>query len=188
MTPSILRISLLLCLAVSTLLSGCTTSGSNTSWTKFSDAGAGFEALLPGTPTKEPIAVQREGITISGFAFKLTVEDSRATGGYTLSYVDLPPEAAETEASLDGMVVGAYNKIGIGQFLFKRLSTFAGHKSVEYQWKENGKTIVYTGRIFVASNRLYQAIAALPLTQHANGDADKFLQSFQMLRSVPANG
>jgi hypothetical protein len=152
-------------------------------WTKYSDSEGRFEVLLPGTPTRQPVSMSQALTTSPAFEVKLPVDDYTVEGYYSVAYLDLTTEAEATlQGHLDEYVTDLLKKEPPGSFTYKRPSTFAGVPSIEFQWKDDHDQSGVTGRSFISNHRFYTIVAALPPTQHANGDADKFLQSFRLLR------
>ncbi len=149
-------------------------------WRKFSSAEGRFNILMPVAPKVS----SREA---EGPAGKLTLhvyDASNSRGYFAVTYADYPGAArdpAHAEQVLDGVRTGVLRGVK-GELISEKKISLKGHPGREFKasGKVQGIDVVFTWRIYLVGQRLYQLAVGAQAKDAAHPDVAKFLTSFDL--------
>lgn len=149
-------------------------------WQKFNSPEGRFNILMPSKPEHEVKEVDSPLGKLTLYAYAA----SNDTGYFLVSYGDYPVEpkdAAQKEMVLDGVRTGVLNGLGAEMSGEKKI-TLAGHPGREFTANKaiQGTEVVFTWRIYLVGQRLYQLAAVTPKASAGSPEISKFLTSFDL--------
>ncbi len=137
---------------------------------------------MPGTPTSSVESVSTAIGVVELHSFTLEANEF----AYFVAYGDFPPafvQNADTEAMLDGARDGAVADVS-GTLVSERRISVQGFPGREL-WIEasvSGQKGLAQARMILVGNRFYQVLVAGPKDGFAESEAERFLNSFQVVR------
>jgi hypothetical protein len=158
-------------------------SGRKTSeWQVYTSKEGHFQVTMPGSPKKDVESVN----TLIGKVdlYLLTVEADDF--GYIVGYGDYPPSFVNNstvEAMLDGARDGAVANVN-GKLVSEHRIEFQGFPGRDL-WVEatvSGQVELAQMRIILVGSRLYQVLVAGPKERFTEGQAERCLNSFKVIR------
>jgi hypothetical protein len=151
-------------------------------WQTFTSQNGHFAVLMPGTPKSEVDSVKTLIGTVDLHSFMVETDDF----AYFVAYGDFPPafvQSADTDAMLDGARDGAVADVN-GSLVSERRISVQGFPGREL-WIEatvsNQKGLAQA-RMILVGNRFYQVLVVGPKERFAESQAERFLNTFQVLR------
>ncbi|MBD0325596.1 MAG: hypothetical protein ICV68_04155 [Pyrinomonadaceae bacterium] len=142
-------------------------------WIKYTSNEGRFSVLMPVQPKVSSQPVD----TAAGKLINNVVLSQTTTAAYAVSYADYPQNNADPQTVLDSVRSGAINGIK-GTLISGKNITHKGFPGREFQASTEGA--LYTSRIFLVNNRLYQMVVVAPANQSSATDVNKFLTSFDL--------
>ncbi len=167
----------------------CTVSGcgkSDTSqWKEFSSKEGQFALLMPGIPEEKKSVTQTRIGPIKDHSFMLKAQQGELKAAYLVSYADYPkdrPHDLSPNTFLEQTWQAAFGDLG-NRLIYKKSITLNGFAGSEFQYRGKGaSTSLVTSRNYLVNNRLYQLSAVMSKKQAERGDAQKYLDSFRLLK------
>lgn len=142
-------------------------------WIRYSSAKGRFSILMPTQPKVQEQPVDTDGGKLINHVFL----SQSGTAAFAISYADYPQNNADPQKVLDDVRQGAITGIK-GTFISGKNITHKGFHGREFQASTQGA--LYTSRIFIVNNRLYQMVVVAPIGQLTAADINKFLTSFDL--------
>lgn len=161
------------------VLCGC--SAREPQWTIYSDAGDGFSVLLPGVPTRE--STTKTGSEGSSIETMHTLEPSGG-GEYVVSVLTLPvAPGIAPQKFFEEVVRDIWSNDGSPEMsiVSRTATTHQGYAALDLKMRQRSNGAPGFARMMLVGRRVYTLIAALPKVEQSSSDAQKFLQSFQLL-------
>ncbi|MGH9966663.1 MAG: hypothetical protein ACREBG_02355 [Pyrinomonadaceae bacterium] len=142
-------------------------------WIKYSSAAGRFTILIPVEPKFTENQVDSAvGKLVNNVYMALT-----DAGAFAISYADYPANNADPQAVLDNVLDGAIKGIK-GTSISSTNITHKGHPGREFQASTEGS--VYTSRIFLVNNRLYQIVVVTAPGKVSAAEINRYLTSFDL--------
>jgi hypothetical protein len=151
-------------------------------WRTFTSKNGHFAILMPGTPKSDVDSVETLIGTVDLHSFTVETSDF----AYFVAYGDFPPafvQNADTDAMLDGARDGALEDVR-GTLVSERRISVQGFPGREL-WIEatvSGQKGLAQARMILVGNRFYQVLVAGPKERFAESQAERFLNTFQVVR------
>jgi hypothetical protein len=142
-------------------------------WSRFSSEEGRFSILMPGRPKVQEQPVDTDGGQLINHVFLVQSE----AAAFAISYADYPQNNADPQKVLDDVRQGAITGIK-GTLISGKNITHKGFHGREFQASTQGA--LYTSRIFIVNNRLYQMVVVAPVGKLSAADINKFLTSFDL--------
>jgi hypothetical protein len=142
-------------------------------WITHSSTAGRFSILMPATPRTQEQPVD----TAAGKLINYVAMAQRGSAAFAISYADYPQNNAEPQGVLDTVRDGAVTGIK-GTLVTTKRITHKGFPGREFQASVQGA--LYTSRIFLVGDRLYQMVVVAPVGQLSDSDISKFLTSFDL--------
>ena len=159
----------------------------NIPWNAFNSTKGNFSILMPTTPTEDSVT-EDMGVLGKIGVFTYTVEESY--GAFIVAYSDFPADVMkqiDPYTVLDAGVTG-FSSFVTGKAAGKILST----KSISWKNRfpgrefraqtENGDAQA-VGRAYLINARLYVILGEMPTGGFSDSEMNKFLDSFDLLKS-----
>jgi hypothetical protein len=153
-----------------------------TEWQTFTSKNGHFAVLMPGTPKSDVDSVETLIGTVDLHSFMVETDEF----AYFVAYGDFPPtfvQGADTDAMLDGAREGALADVR-GTLVSERRISVQGFPGREL-WIEasagNQKGLAQA-RMILVGNRFYQVLVVGPKERFAESQAERFLNTFQVIR------
>ncbi|HEX7999862.1 MAG TPA: hypothetical protein VF528_15855 [Pyrinomonadaceae bacterium] len=142
-------------------------------WIRYSSNEGRFSVLLPVQPkvTSQPVD------TAAGKLINNVIFSQTTMAAYAVSYADYPQNNADPQQVLDSVRSGAITGIK-GTLISGKNIMHKGYPGREFQASTEGA--LYTSRIFLVNNRLYQMVVVAPANKSSADDINKFLTSFDL--------
>lgn len=176
------RAMALVLLPVALLLGACGGGGGGGgTWQSFDASEGGFRVTMPGKPVKGRDVLTTAAGPLEGVNYVYTTPDQRVA--YGIDYVDYPPDVVRRndperilEAARDGLV----GKLR-GRVRDERRVSLEGQpgRAVELALAD-GRFV--RARLYLVGPRQYQVVVVTPDERTAAKDAQRFLDSFRLLR------
>lgn len=163
------------------LLLGACGGGGGGSWQTFDASEGGFRVTMPGKPTKGHDVLTTAAGPLDSVNYVYTTPDQRVA--YGIDYVDYPPDVVRRndpdrilEAARDGLV----GKLR-GRVRDERRIDLEGQpgRAVELALGD-GRFV--RARLYLVGQRQYQLVVVTPDERTGATDAQRFLDSFRLLR------
>jgi hypothetical protein len=142
-------------------------------WISYSSPTGRFSILMPAQPKVQEQPVD----TAAGQLINHVFLAQSGTAAFAISYADYPQNDADPQQVLDEVRQGAITGIK-GTLISGKNITHKGFHGREFQASTQGA--LYTSRIFLVNNRLYQMVVVAPAGQLSAADINKFLTSFDL--------
>lgn len=142
-------------------------------WIRYSSATGRFSILMPTQPKVQEQPVDTDAGKLINHVFMA----QSGTAAFAISYADYPQNNADPQKVLDEVRQGAITGIK-GTLISGKNITHKGFHGREFQASTQGA--LYTSRIFIVNNRLYQMVVVAPIGQLSAADINKFLTSFDL--------
>lgn len=142
-------------------------------WFRHNSTDGRFSVLMPVAPQVSSKPVD----TAAGQLINHVALAQTASSAYAVSYADYPENSADPQEVLDSVRSGAINGIK-GTLISGKNITHKGYPGREFQASTEGA--LYTSRIYLVNNRLYQMVVVVPATLAKPADISKFLTSFDL--------
>jgi hypothetical protein len=142
-------------------------------WVTYSSARGRFSILMPSEPTVQEQPVD----TANGKLMNYVFLSQKGAAAFAISYADYPQNDADPQGVLDRVREGAVNGIK-GTLVSGKNITHKGYPGREFQASTQGA--LYTSRIFLVKDRLYQMVVVAPATQLSATEINRFLTSFDL--------
>ena len=175
------RATVLVLLGAALLLGACGGGGGGGDWQTFDASEGGFRVAMPGKPTKGRDVLTTAAGPLEGVNYVYTTPDQR--GAYGIDYVDYPAEVVRRndperilEAARDGLV----GKLR-GRVRDERRVSLEGQpgRAVELALADGR---VVRAQLYLVGQRQYQLVVVTPDERTAAKEAQRFLESFRLLR------
>jgi hypothetical protein len=175
------RATVLVLLGAALLLAACGGGGGGGTWQTFDASEGGFRVSMPGKPTKGRDVLTTAAGPLEGVNYVYTTPDQRVA--YGIDYVDYPAEVVRRndperilEAARDGLV----GKLR-GRVRDERRVSLEGRpgRAVDLALAD-GRFV--RARLSLVGQRQYQLVVVTPDERTAANDAERFLESFRLLR------
>ena len=175
------RAMALVLLPVALLLGACGGGGGGGNWQTFDASEGGFRATMPGKPTKGRDVLTTAAGPLDSVNYVYTTPDQRVA--YGIDYVDYPADVVRRndperilEAARDGLV----GKLR-GRVRDERRVSLEGQpgRAVELALTD-GRFV--RARLSLVGQRQYQLVVVTPDERTAAKEAQRFLESFRLLR------
>jgi len=153
-----------------------------TEWQPFTSRNGHFTIMMPGTPASSVESVNTAIGVVDLHSFTLETNEF----AYFVAYGDFPPafvQNADTEAMLDGARDGAVADVN-GTLVSERRISVQGFPGREL-WIEatvSGQKGLAQARMILVGNRFYQVLVAGPKEGFVESEAERFLNTFQVVR------
>lgn len=149
-------------------------------WRKFSSDVGRFNVLMPVAPKVS----SREAESPAGKLTLHVFDASSGLGYFAVTYADYPGaarDAAHAEQVLDGVRTGVLRGVK-GELLSEKKISIKGHPGREFKasGKVQGFDVVFTWRIYLVGQRLYQLAVGTQAKDSEHADIAKFLTSFEL--------
>jgi hypothetical protein len=151
-------------------------------WQVYTSQEGHFQVTMPGSPKKDVESVNTLIGKVDLYLFTVEADDF----GYIVGYGDYPSSfvnSGNVEAMLDGARDGAVSNVN-GKLVGERRIKVQGFPGRDL-WVEatiGGEVGMAQMRIVLVGNRLYQVLVAGPKERFAEGQAEKCLNSFKVIR------
>jgi hypothetical protein len=151
-------------------------------WQEFASRTGGFYIVMPGSPDSEVHDVFTAVGVLELHTFFVQVRDS----AYMVGYSDYPKflvDSAVVDEMLDGARDGAVANVD-GRLVWERRIRLQGYPGREL-WIEadvDGESGLAHARLYLVGTRLYQILVAGPTHEYSQSNAEKFLNSFLVVR------
>lgn len=158
-------------------------SNSDAAWQEFTSAPGNFALLMPGVPVAKTETLPTEAGPIDDNSFMLRARQGKYKAAYLMSYSDYPPGSTQKlnpNDFLEKSWQGSFGALG-DKLVYKKTITFNGFAGIDFQYRGKG-TLLVTGRNYLIHDRIYQLCAVMHQAQEARGDAQKYLDSFRLLK------
>jgi hypothetical protein len=142
-------------------------------WIRYTSNEGRFSVLLPVQPKVSSQPVD----TAAGKLINNVVLAQTTSAAFAVSYADYPQNNADPQEVLDSVRSGAINGIK-GTLISGKNIMHKGFPGREFQASTEGA--LYTSRIFLVNNRLYQMVVVAPASQTNAINANRFLTSFDL--------
>lgn len=142
-------------------------------WIKYSSEAGRFSILMPVQPKVQEQPVKTAAGELTNHVF-LALKGSAA---FAISYADYPQNDADPQKVLDNVRQGAITGIK-GTLISGSNITHKGYPGREFQASTEGA--LYTSRIFLVNNRLYQMVVVAPAGSLTTAEISKYLTSFNL--------
>lgn len=142
-------------------------------WTLHTSTAGRFSILMPAEPNVQEQPVD----TAAGKLINHISLAQKGSAAFAISYADYPPNDAEPQGVLDSVRDGAINGIK-GTLVRGKNITHKTYPGREFQASTQGA--LYTSRIFLVKNRLYQMVVVAPVGQLTDAEVNRFLTSFDL--------
>ncbi|HEX8494071.1 MAG TPA: hypothetical protein VF658_14590 [Pyrinomonadaceae bacterium] len=142
-------------------------------WILHSSTAGRFSILMPSEPKVQEQPVD----TAVGKLINHIFLAQKGSAAFAISYADYPQNNADPQGVLDTVRDGAINGIKGTLVSGKNIThkTFPGR---EFQASTQGA--LYTSRIFLVNNRLYQMVVVAPVGHLTDAEVNRFLTSFDL--------
>jgi len=151
-------------------------------WKKFTSREGGFSVLMPGTPVAKREAVPTPLGPIATYFFSLEVQQGT---NLTVSFAEVPQGLLGLEG-VDDLLLTMARDAAVKQVDGKLLKDEPVKLNQRIPGREFqidvGLGSILRMRVFLVQNRVYQIVAAGPKDYATGKDADKFLDSFTLMR------
>lgn len=142
-------------------------------WIRYSSATGRFNILMPVQPKVQEQPVD----TAAGQLINYVFMAQSGSAAFAISYADYPQNDADPQGVLDDVRQGAITGIK-GTLISGKNITHKGYPGREFQASTQGA--LYTSRIYLVKNRLYQMVVVAPAAQASAADINRFLTSFDL--------
>lgn len=142
-------------------------------WINYSSRTGRFSIMMPAEPTLQEQPVD----TAAGKLMNYVFLSQKGSAAFAISYADYPQNDADPQGVLDRVRDGAVTGIK-GTLVSGKNITHKGYPGREFQASTQGA--LYTSRIFLVKDRLYQMVVVAPATQLSAAETNRFLTSFDL--------
>lgn len=144
-------------------------------WIKYSSERGRFSVVMPTQPSPRDQPIDSAAGPTVNHVF-MSVKGSAA---FAVSYADYPQasDSADPQVVLDNVRQGALNGIK-GTLVSSRRIMHKGYPGREFQASTKGA--LYTSRIYLVGNRLYQLVVVAPVGALSDTEINRFLTSFDL--------
>lgn len=142
-------------------------------WVRHSSTTGRFSILMPVEPTIQEQPVDSAAGKLINHIFL----SQKGSAAFAISYADYPQNNADPQGVLDNVREGAINGIK-GTLVSGKNITHKTYPGREFQASTQGA--LYTSRIFLVDNRLYQMVVVAPVGHLTGAEINKFLTSFDL--------
>jgi hypothetical protein len=192
------RIFAVLATVVTILFSGCrdvqtesvatrrsSQAGATVRWKTFLSTQGKFSLLMPGVPEEKTSVSETQLGPLKNFLFIFREQQGKYKAAYLISYLDYPHDHTQKfKPSI--FLERAWQETFGGSariITYKKNIVLNGFVGIEFQYKgKTDPTIVTTSRNYLVKDRIYQLSAIMSQEQCDAGDAQKYLDSFQILK------
>lgn len=152
-------------------------------WQDFSSSEGGFSISMPGQPTERELPVRGGNGPVSSREFALVLEEGKLV--YSVNYADFPTISTELNSSqinllLEGARDAAVRNLKNGQLVSDRPIELNGYIGREIE-VANPDGFSAKTRLYWVQPRLYMIVVASTAETGLNREAERFLDSFQLL-------
>jgi len=141
-------------------------------WIKYSDTPGRFTMMMPISPVKSEQPVETDSGKLINHLFLATT----STAAFLISYVDHPVKE-DPQKILERVRDGAVNGIK-GTLLRSTNITHKGYPGFEFA--ASVADAVYTSRIYLVNDRLYQIVVVGPPGTKMSEDINRYMASFDL--------
>lgn len=160
-------------------------SATDAAWQEFTSAPGNFAVLMPGVPEAKKESMSTETGPIDQDTFTLRAQQGSDKAAYMISYADYPAGSTQKfnpNDFLEKCWQGGYSNLG-DKLIYKKTFVFNGFAGLEFQYRGNTRPpFLITERDYLVHDRVYQMSAVMSQSQAARGDAQKYLDSFRLLK------
>ena len=142
-------------------------------WIRHSSSAGRFSILMPAVPNTQEQPVD----TTAGKLINHIFLAQKGSAAFAISYADYPQNDADPQGVLDNVRDGAVKGIK-GTLVSGKNITHKTYPGREFQAATQGA--LYTSRIFLVNNRLYQMVVVAPVGHLSTAEINKFLTSFDL--------
>ncbi len=159
-------------------------SAGQTGWQEFRSTAGGYSIVMPGKPIEQKQTVDTSGGSVDLYSASI----DNQSGSYIAMYADYPASAvgqSDPQKLLDSSRDGAVANSG-GTLVSEQKLLLNNNPGREIQVSvpaQNGQAaVLIVDRYFLVGQRLYQTMAIIPNGQQVSAEAQKFLDSFKLLK------
>lgn len=154
-------------------------------WKEFSSERGNFSLLMPGAPEEKKSVIQTQLGPLDSYSFLLKARQGNRKTAYLISYSDYPSGHTQKFNSTDFLEKtwqGSFSNLG-DRLVYKKNITLNNFAGLEFQYRgESASTSIITGRNYLVNDRIYQLAAVMSKELVDRGGAQKYLDSFRLLK------